>query len=189
MRFLVGSFLIVFIFTGCVKVNKGDYVKYTDSNYMFLENSFIDKSIRCLELGEMKQGGIDVKYCIGHNYASKLVQGFIFKHEYKNFNERFIGSTLSFKTRDIVTLKCTSETVADADNGVEYINCMVSKDNFDIYSFIMASKKDIQGQFRAAVGENTLYNGVIDSEGKALIKAFYVVLSSSDSNKWKKSKL
>jgi hypothetical protein len=174
---------------GCAGVKKGDYVTYTSNDYLFIHDGFINRSIDCLELGKMKQGGLELKYCVGRNYASALVQGFIFEHSYKSFEERFVGSTLSFKAKHPFTIQCSSETVDDAPSGKEYINCMIPQRNFDLYLFIEGSKEDIDGQFRAAVGDKEVFHGVIDSRGKALLKTFYKELRSKNEKNWKSREL
>lgn len=166
-------FVVAISFLGCSAVKVGDYVKYTSNDYIFIKNNFIEQSIDCLELGEMKDEGMEVKYCVGKNYGSHLVQGFIFEHKYTNFEERFIGARLSFKTKDIYTIQCNAETIADKKSGTEYINCMIPQRSFDIYRFIMNSKNDVDGKFSALVGNKKVYNGVIAKEGKALLKKFY----------------
>ena len=170
---IIMIFVVSILMLGCSTVKVGDYVKYTSNDYIFIQNSFINQSINCLELGEMKDGGMEVKYCFGQNYGSQLVQGFIFEHKYANVQERFIGARLSFKTKDIFTIQCNAETIVGESSGTEYINCMVPQRSFDIYSFIMNSKNDVHGQFSAVVGSKKVYNGVIAKEGKMLIQKFY----------------
>ena len=177
--------IISLLFWGCAPVSKGDYVTYTSSDYLFVQDGFINQSMDCLELGKMKAGNMDVKYCVGENYGSHLVQGFIFEHKYDTPEERFIGARLSFKTKDIYTIGCNAETIADEVSGVEYINCMIPQRSFDVYRFIMSSENDVQGQFSAVVGSKKIYNGVIGEEGKALLEKFYKDLSNKSRSKWK----
>jgi len=177
------------LFIGCASVKQGDFVTYTSDDYLFMKDSFINQQMDCVELGEMKQGGLSVKYCVGFNYASNLVQGFIFEHEYKTPQERFIGSTLSFETKNRITLRCLSETVDGATSGKEYINCMVPQRDFDLYVFIQSSPEDINGQFRAAVGDRKVFSGVINAEGKSLLTSFYSELGTKKSSKWKNRSL
>lgn len=170
-------------------LQKGSYVTYTSDEYVFIDNTFITRSMDCVELGEMKQGGLYVKYCVGLNYASKVVEGFVFEHEYKGFNERFVGSTLSFKTKDIFKIQCSSETKDGADSGKEYINCMIPKADFDLYTFIQNSPEDIDGEFKAAVGDTEVFKGVIGAEGKSTLKKFYEDIISKNRKDWKKRSL
>jgi len=180
---------ISLIFLGCLPLQKGDYVTYTSDEYIFLENNFINQKIDCIELGEMKQGGLDAKYCVGVNYASQLVQGFMFEHHYNNPSERFIGASLTFQEKQTFTISCASETVSGATSGKEYISCMVPQTVFDLYVFIMNSKKDIHGTFRGAVGEQKVYNGVIDQEGKARLEKFYKDRATNSKVEWKSRSL
>jgi len=186
---IVYIFLIGLVFVGCANLKTGDYVTYKSNDYLFVNDTFLSQSLDCLELGEIKQGGLDVKYCVGLNYASAVEQGFIFEHKYANFDERFVGSTLSFKTEDTFTIQCSSETIDEATSGTEYINCMVPKRYFDLYAFIIGSQDDINGQFKAAVGEKKVYDGAITSEGKKLLKSFYKALQTRDDSLWKKRSL
>ena len=188
MRLVLTGLFAVF-FLGCSPLSKGDYVRYTSEDYLFVQDNFIDQSVSCLELGEMKQGGMKAKYCLGQNYASDLVQGFIFEHHYSNAQERFIGAKLSFRTKDIYDIPCTSETVEDADAGVEYINCMLPQRAFDVYSFIMSSKHNVHGRFSAVVGNHTVYEGVITEDGKKLLEKFYKDMQKKDAIQWKKKRL
>lgn len=188
MKFILTGLLAVF-FLGCSPLSKGDYVRYTSEEYLFVQDSFLDQSVKCLELGELKQGGMKAKYCVGQNYASDLVQGFIFEHHYSSAQERFIGARLSFKTKNIYEIPCTSETVADADAGVEYINCMLPQKAFDVYAFIMNSQYNVHGRFSAAVGNRAVYDGVIDEEGKELLMKFYQDMKNKESLNWKKRRL
>jgi len=174
---------------GCAPLSKGDYVKYTSDEYLFVQDNFIDKSLSCLELGEMKQGGMKVKYCLGKNYASDLVQGFILEHRYSNAQERFIGASLSFRTKNIYDIPCASETIEGTNSGVEYINCMLPQKTFDIYAFIMGSGYTVHGRFSAAVGNHTVYEGVINEDGKKLLEKFYKDIQKNDQIKWKKKRL
>jgi len=182
-------FLLSVFFIGCAPIKKGDYVTYTSDEYLFMQDSFINQKMDCLELGKMKQGALKLKYCVGYNYASALVQGFIFEHNYKSFQNRFIGSTLTFKTKEHFTMNCLSETINDAPSGKEYINCMIPQREFPLYSFIQSSKEDINGEFRASVGDKKVFNGVIDAKGKALLKNFYKELKDKKSTQWKKRSL
>jgi len=177
--------VIGLLFWGCSPVSKGDYVTYTSSDYLFMQDSFINQSMDCLELGEMKAGGMKIKYCIGENYGSHLVQGFVFEHKYENVQERFIGARLSFKTKDTYTIGCNAETIEDETSGTEYINCMIPQRSFDVYRFIMNSENDIHGQFSAVVGSRKVYNGVIGEEGKMLLKKFYKDLANKSKSNWK----
>ena len=177
------------LFLGCAPVSKGDYVTYTSSDYLFMQDNFINQSMECLELGEMKAGGMNVKYCVGENYGSKLVQGFVFEHKYANVQERFIGALLSFKTKDTYTIQCNAETIDGETSGTEYINCMIPQASFDVYSFIMNSPNEIHGQFSAVVGSRKVYNGVIAEEGKQLLKKFYKDLANKSKNNWKERSL
>lgn len=181
--------LIAVFFLGCSPLSKGDYVRYTSEEYLFVQDNFLDKSVRCLELGELKQGGMKAKYCLGQNYASDLVQGFIFEHHYSTPQERFIGARLSFRTKDRYYIPCASETVADANSGVEYINCMLPKKAFDVYTFIMSSQHKVHGRLSAAVGNHTVYEGVINEEGKELLIKFYQDLKKKEGLSWKKRRL
>lgn len=188
MKWLFAIFISVF-FIGCVSTQKGDFVTYTSDKYLFVNDTFINESMDCLELGEVKQGGLDAKFCAGYNYASQPVQGFIFEHKYKRLEKRYLGSTLSFKTKSLYTISCSTETVDDATSGVEYINCMVPQRQFDVYGFIITSKNDIHGTFRTTLGSKKVYTGVIDKKGKELLINFYKNLQNKDSSKWKKSSL
>jgi len=180
---------ISFMFYGCAGVQKGDYVKYTSDDYLFVDDGFLDQSLNCLELGEMKQGGLHLKYCIGRNYASDLVQGFIFKHTYANERERFIGGRLTFKRKKTYSFDCASETIEGETSGTEYINCMIPRRNFDVYAFIMSSNKDVHGHFRALIGNHQAYDGVIGEEGKKLLRQFYKESENIDSSIWKERSL
>lgn len=184
MKWILTVLFAVF-FLGCSPLSKGDYVSYTSDEYLFVQDNFLDKSVRCLELGELKQGGMNAKYCLGQNYASDLVQGFIFEHHYSNPQERFIGARLSFETKNRYSIPCTSETIEDADAGIEYINCMYPQRAFDLYAFIMSSKNNVHGKFSAAVGSHTVYEGVIDEEGKELLMKFYQDMKKKDGIAWK----
>lgn len=174
---------------GCAAIKKGDYVTYTSNEYVFVENNFIDKSIDCVELGEMNQGGLKVRYCVGENYASALVQGFIFEHDYSSFDERFIGSTLTFKAKGVITFQCSSETKDDAPSGKEYINCMIPKSSFDLHAFIVNSESDFLGQFKAALGEQKVYYVELDSKSKSLLKKFFKEREENRREAWKKRNL
>ena len=189
MRWFIVVLVSLFVL-GCAPIQKGDYVTYTSQDYIFIDNSFIDKSIDCIYLGMMKQGDLNVLYCSGINYASSPVEGFIFEHEYNSYNERFFGSTLSFKTKKSITFKCNSETIDDsATSGKEYINCMIPKAVFDLHYYMMSSSEDILGVFRAPVGNHKVYYGVIDAEGKALLDQFHKDIRENTKTKWKKKKL
>ena len=188
MRYIL-VLIVGLLFIGCVGVQKGEYVTYESQEYLFVNDNFLSKSMDCIEFGEMKQGGFDVKYCVGSNYASALVQGFIFEHKYSSFDERFVGATLTFKTKDVFTIQCSSETINDASSGTEYINCMVPKRELDLYSFIIDAPTDITGLFKAAVGDKEVYQGAIDAEGKKYLKQFYKALENRDTTKWKKRTL
>lgn len=181
--------IIALIFTGCMAVKKGDYVTYTSDEYLFIHDGFYNQSIDCLELGEIKQGGLNSKYCLGTNYGSGLVQGFIFEHKYTRPEERLIGAKLSFKAKQTYIISCTSETVDDADSGTEYINCMIPQRNFDIYAFIMSSRKEVHGKFHAAVGDRKVYEGLIEKEGKKLLRQFYKDVQKKENSKWKSGNL
>jgi len=188
MKYILAIFISL-LFVACAGVKQGDYVTYTSEDYLFMQDAFINQQMDCIELGEMKQGGLDVKYCVGYNYASALVQGFIFKHNYQHYTERFIGSTLSFQSKKHFTMSCLSETIDDADSGKEYINCMIPQRDFDLYVFIQSSPEDINGQFKAAVGAREVFNGVIDAKGKMMLKNFYKELKTKKSSKWIKRSL
>lgn len=189
MRWFILAFAFLFLL-GCAPLQKGDYVTYTSSDYIFIENSFIDKSIDCIYLGEMKQGDLNVMYCSGVNYASSPVEGFMFEHHYNDYTERFFGSTLSFKAKKMITFNCNSETIDDsAISGREYINCMVPKVVFDHHYFIMKSSEDVHGIFRARVGNQKVYHGVIDAKGKALLDQFHKDIKENTKKKWKKREL
>ncbi len=189
MRWFV-VILVSLLVLGCAPIQKGDYVTYTSRDYIFIENNFIDKSIDCIYLGRMKQGDLNVLYCSGVNYASAIVEGFIFEHEYSSYDERFFGSTLYFKANKSITFKCNSETVDDsAKSGREYINCMVPKTAFDLHYFITNSPEDILGVFRAPVGNHKVYQGVIDAKGKALLDHFHKDIRENTKTKWKKKNL
>jgi len=181
--------LVGLAFWGCSPVSKGDYVTYTSNDYLFIQDGFINQSMDCLELGEMKAGGMKAKYCVGENYGSKLVQGFVFEHEYASVDDRYIGAILSFKTRDIFRIQCNAEIIEGKAVGTEYINCMVPQKSFDVYRFIMSFDHDVYGKFSAQVGNKKVYNGVISKEGKALLKQFYKDLAKRDKAKWKQRSL
>lgn len=183
MRYLIFLW-VVFVFSGCM-VEKGDYVTYTSDEYIFVQNTFVNKQMDCIELGELKQGGMFAKYCVGENYASKLVQGFVFEHHYDNAGQRFIGSTLTFEAKNTIAIPCSSETIDGEGAGKEYINCMVPQVLFDVHAFIKHSQKDIQGTFRAAVGDSRVYEGVIRQEGKALLEQFYKDRAANTKVNWK----
>lgn len=177
--------LVSLIFLGCSSVSKGDYVTYTSNDYIFLHNGFIDQSIDCIELGKMKEGDLLVKYCVGENYASRVVQGFVFEHEYKNNSERFIGASLQFKAKKVIKFDCSSETIEDATSGTEYVNCMIPTAGFDLYHFISNSDEDIEGVFSGTLDGQNIFRGVISTEGKALLKEFYQERAKSSRKEWK----
>lgn len=181
--------LISLVFLGCSPVSKGDYVTYTSNDYIFLYNGFLTQSIDCVELGRMKEGELLVKYCVGENYASRLVQGFIFEHEYTNNSERFIGASLQFKAKNSIKFDCSSETIEGASSGTEYINCMIPTAGFDLYSFIINSDEDIQGVFNGTLDRQNVFRGVINTEGKALLKEFYQERAKSSRKEWKQRSL
>ncbi len=181
--------LIAFIFAGCVPVQKGDYVTYTSNDYIFLHNRFIDQSMDCVELGKMKEGELLVKYCVGENYASRLVQGFVFAHEYKTNEERFIGATIRFKAQKKIIFDCSSETIEGKSAGIEYVNCMIPTAAFDLYSFIVNSDEEVQGEFIGTLDQRNVFRGVINSEGKALLKAFYKDRLEGKQKTWKNRSL
>ena len=189
MKFIIIG-VIALIFFGCSPmVQKGDYVTYTSDKFIFINNSFIDKKIDCIELGELKEGGLEVKYCVGVNYASQLVQGFIFEHEYEDISQRLIGATLSFQAKEIVTIACNSETVDGASSGKEYVNCTIPQKIFDLHAFIINSDKEVQGVFKATVGDGKVYNGIIDQDGKALLHKFYKDRFTNSKKEWKSKRL
>ena len=189
MRF-VYAVLVSLAVSGCsLLIGKGDYVTYTSDKYVFIDNSFIDKKIDCIELGEIKQGGLGVKYCAGSNYASQLVEGFVFEHQYESASQRLIGASLSFQAKQMITIPCSSETVEGETSGKEYVSCMFPQKIFDLHSFIVNSDKEIQGIFQAAVGDGRIYNGVIDNDGKALLNKFYQDRMTNNKKKWKSSRL
>jgi len=181
--------LMVFLLAGCVTAKKGDFVTYTSDKYLFVNDTFVNKKMDCLELGEMQEGGLNVKFCVGYNYASQPVQGFIFEREYSTLKERYLGSTISFQTRKLYTISCSSETLDDVTSGTEYINCMVPQRQFDLYGFLVTSKNDIHGVFRSTLGTNKVYTGVIDKKGRELLVNFYKNLQKKDSSKWKSRSL
>ncbi len=181
--------LVSVLVLGCAPINKGDYVTYTSDDYIFLHNGFITQSIDCIELGKMKEGDLMVKYCVGENYASRLVQGFVFEHEYMNNNERFIGASLQFKAKNLIRFDCSSETIEGATSGKEYINCMIPTAGFDLYSFIINSDEDIEGVFSGTLDGKNVLRGVISTEGKALLKKFYQERAKSSRKEWKQRSL
>ena len=181
--------LISLIILGCVPVSKGDYVRYRSDDYIFLQNKFIDQSIDCLELGKMKEGELLVKYCIGENYASRRVEGFVFEHEYKNHSERFIGAVVRFKADKAIRFECSSETVEGASSGTEYVNCMIPARGFDFYRFIINSPEDIEGEFSGTLDGQNVFKGVISSEGKALLKKFHEDHMKQSDKGWKERRL
>lgn len=189
MRFFY-MMAIGFIMGGCAPLQKGDYVTYASDEYIFVENTFVNKSIDCVELGETEEGGLRFKYCIGENYASVPVQGLLFEHDYHSFDERFIGATLGFKAKHRISMPCSSETRDDAAVfGKEYINCMVAQNSFDLYAFIVMSEGDIVGHLRAALGDQHLYSVIIDEQSRALLKKFYKEREENRREKWKKRAL
>jgi len=186
---LLLTVLISLFFLGCSPLKKGDYVTFTSDKYLFMQDSFINQSMDCLELGTMKKSNLGVKFCVGYNYASSPVQGFIFEHKFASLEERYLGSTLTFKTKNLFTMSCSAETVDESSSGTEYINCMVPKRQFDIYSFIVNSPNNIHGVFRSTLGSKKVYNGVIGEEGKQGLIEFYKNLRKKDTSKWKTSTL
>lgn len=176
--------------SGCSAfIQQGDYVTYTSDKYTFIANTFLNQSIDCLELGSIDESDIEAKYCVGVNYASKLVEGFMFEHTYRNDQERFIGATLSFKAKEKFTIECNSETVDGQSSGTEYVNCMVPKQNFDLYFFLMSSPMDVYGTFKAAVGVDNVYQGVIGVEDKERLGQFYKDIAADTKEDWKRGKL
>ncbi|HIC43479.1 MAG TPA: hypothetical protein EYO73_04045 [Sulfurimonas sp.] len=188
MKLFISLFL-GFLFLGCAPLKKGDYVTFTSDKYLFMQDSFIDKKMDCLILGKLGERDLDVKYCVGFNYASQAVQGFVFRHEYETYEKRYLGSTLSFKTKSLYTIACKTETIDESASGVEYINCMVPHKRFDIYSFIVNSKNNIHGVFRSTLGSKKEYKGVIRQDGKKALVDFYKNLRNKNSEKWKKGSL
>jgi len=182
------ALLIGFFIGGCASVQKGDHVTYVSDEYIFVENNFINKSIDCVELGKLEQGMM-LKFCVGENYASVPVQGFIFEHHYSGFDERFIGPSLSFKTKSLISVQCSSETKDDASFGKEYVNCMVPQNSFDLYAFIVNAEGDVPGQLRAALGEQKIYPLVIDEKSRMLLKQFYKDRAKKSRSDWKKRAL
>ncbi len=174
---------------GCSPISKGDYVTYTSDDYIFLHNGFIDQSIDCIELGKMKNGDLKVKYCMGENYASRPVEGFVFAHEYTSNAERFIGASLQFKAKKLIRFDCNSETIEDATSGTEYINCMIPTTGFDLYGFITSSSEDVEGVFSGTLDGKNIFQGVITTEGKHLLKGFYEEQSKGSREKWKQGRL
>lgn len=189
MRFIYATIVCLMVLGCSPMTKKGDYVSYTSDKYVFIENSFIDQKIDCIELGEIKQGSLDVKYCVGVNYASQLVQGFMFEHDYDDVSERLIGATLSFQAKEIITIACNSETIDDARSGKEYVNCLIPQKIFDLHSFIINSDKNVQGIFKAAVGNGKVYKGVIGEDGKALLHKFYKDRITNSKKEWKSKSL
>ncbi len=186
---LIAMILTAFMFAGCVPVQKGDYVTYTSNDYIFMHNRFIDKSMDCVELGKMKEGTLLVKYCVGENYASRLVQGFVFAHEYKTNEERFIGASIRFKAEKKISFDCSSETIEGKSSGTEYVNCMIPTAAFDLYTFIVNSDEDVQGEFSGTLDQRNIFRGVISSEGKELLKAFYRDRAEGKQKSWKNRSL
>ena len=186
---LIFTLLISMLFMGCAPLQKGDFVTYTSDKYLFVHDTFINESIDCLELGEMKQGGLEVKYCVGYNYASQPVQGFMFEHKFSSIEERYIGSTLSFQTKNTYTIPCSSETIDNSPSGIEYINCMIPQKQFDVYGFIVSSHNDVHGVFRSNLGNRPVYKGVIEEKGKKLLIDFYKNIQAKDPSKWKSRSL
>ena len=186
---LLFTALISLLFLGCTPLQKGDYVTYTSDKYLFMQDSFVNQSMDCLELGKMKNSGLGAKFCVGYNYASNPVQGFIFEHEYANLKQRYLGSTLTFKTKNLYTIACSTETVDGSTEGKEYINCMIPQRQFDIYRFIVNSRNDVYGVFRSTLGSKKVHNGVIGEEGKAGLIKFYKNMLKKDKSKWKERSL
>ena len=183
------SVCISLFFFGCAPISKGDYVIYSSDEYLFMQDGFLDKNIKCLELGKLKDGDLNLKYCVGQNYASSLVQGFIFEHDYRNVEERFIGAKLSFEAKHLIRIPCSSEVIEHETSGKEYVNCMVPQRSFDIYNFIVNSRKEVHGEFKAPVGNMKVYRGVIDEKGKKLLIQFYEDMSKQNKVTWKKANL
>lgn len=177
-----------FLIGGCASVQKGDYVTYVSDEYIFLENNFINKSIDCVELGELERG-MTLKFCVGENYASVPVQGFIFEHDYSGFDERLIGPSLSFKAKSLISVQCSSETRHEAPSGKEYVNCMVAQNSFDMYAFIVNAAGDVPGQLKAALGEQKIYSLVIDEKRRSLLREFYKDRAQKSRGSWKKRAL
>lgn len=173
---------------GCASVQKGDHVTYVSNEYIFIENNFINKSIDCVELGKLEQG-MKLRFCVGENYASVPVQGFIFEHDYSGFDERFIGPSLSFKTNRLISVQCSSETKDDAPSGKEYVNCMVPQNSFDLYAFIINAAGDVPGQLKAALGEKKIYPLVIGEKSRSLLRQFYKERAQKSRDDWKKRAL
>jgi len=186
---IIVMILISLMILGCVPVKKGDYVTYTSNEYIFLHNRFIDKSIDCVELGKMKEGELLVKYCVGENYASRLVQGFVFAHNYSSHEERFIGASIRFKAEKVIGFDCSSETIEGAASGMEYINCMIPTAAFDLYTFIVNSDEDVQGEFRGTLDQQNNFRGVISSEGKELLREFYKARAEGKQKGWRQRSL
>ncbi|MDF1879841.1 hypothetical protein JHD50_00750 [Sulfurimonas sp. MAG313] len=186
---LIYTTLIGLLLLGCAPITVGDYVTYTSDKYLFMQDNFINQRMDCLELGKMKKSDLNVKYCVGRNYAAHIVQGFIFEHDYTRLEDRFIGAKLTFKAKNTFVTSCSSETIAGASSGKEYINCMVPEKHFNIYAFIVRSKKDVNGQLRARVGNTQIYNGAIDERGKTLLKEFYKNARHQNKDKWKEGSL
>jgi len=183
------SVCVGILLLGCSPVSKGDYVVYSSDKYLFMQDGFVNKKMQCLELGKLKEGDLNLKYCIGKNYASSLVQGFIFEHSYSSVEERFIGANLTFKAKELFKIGCSSEIIEDETSGIEYINCMIPQKHFDIYNFIVHSKHDVHGQFKGSIGNHKVYQGVIDKKGKQLLIKFYKDLRKKDGINWKKANL
>lgn len=182
------ALLTGFFIGGCASVQKGDHVTYVSDEYIFIENNFINKSIDCVELGELEKG-MKFRFCVGENYASVPVQGFVVEHDYSGFDERFIGPSLSFKTKGLISVQCSSETKNDAPSGKEYVNCMVAQNSFDLYAFIVNAAGDVPGQLKAALGEQKIYPLVIDEKSKSLLRQFYKQRAQKSRGGWKKRAL
>ncbi len=170
---IIMMFMITMLIFGCSAVQKGDYVKYTSDEYVFVKNNFIDQNIACLELGKMDADDINVKYCVGKNYASRPVEGFVFEHYYKHNNARFIGASIQFNAKKSIRFECSSETIEGRESGKEYINCMLPKTRFDMYGFINRLPEEIEGELRSSFSRQKVYKGVISTEGRKLLKKFY----------------
>lgn len=182
--------LICLMVLGCSPIlKKGDYVKYRSDEYVFIENDFIDKSMDCIYLEKMKEDDLGTMYCLGTNYASQFVEGFIFEHLYKDINERLIGSTLSFQVKGKFAISCSSETIDGKSSGKEYINCMMPRKSIDMYALIMSSNKDIETVLRARVGDERVYKNVFDRESKVLLHKFYKDRAQKNIREWKSKKL
>ncbi len=181
--------LIGLMIWGCTPIQKGDFVSYSSDEYIFMHNRFMDKRMDCVELGKMREGELMVKYCIGKNYASQEVQGFLFEHQYKSHEERFIGAYVQFKADKPIRFKCSSETIEGAASGTEYVNCMLPTLGFDMYGFIINSNENVEGEFSGTLDQKNVFRGVISAEGKELLKAFHKARVEGKKAEWKKGSL